>query len=181
MLLWLVLACVLRYPELAGVTIDAVDVTELHAAQAGMLLGVSHLRGTLEITDQDGVVHVVPIRGSGPSAGLLFTVSQSTKLPWGEPTERFVIAPETEHARQLFGLYKGSSLSAAWVLGVERYELSNRHGTFVSRSGAAAGFGLWMGGSWMWIRPAPRRERGAPGALEAPETPPQPPITTEDE
>lgn len=148
------MSCVLRNPELLTMEVASVEVSQVHSARVGFALGVERVDAVMQITDTEGTVHHVPVRGSGPSLGVGFAFGQSTTLPWAKPWAE-VHAPEGHRGSQLFGRYAGTSLHGAWLLGAERQDLRRRSGARWTQGGPVFGFGLWMGVEWMWLRPAP--------------------------
>ena len=154
MIFWALMACVLRNPELLGMQVVSVEVTDVQSERVGVMFGVERVDAVMKITDDEGVVHHVPVRGTGPSMGVGFAVSRSADLPWTDPWAE-LSAPEALRGQQLFGRYSGTSLSGAWVLGAERQDLRRRNGARWSQGGPVVGVAMWMGVEWMWLRPAP--------------------------
>lgn len=142
-----------------GQELDAISVADaafgdVDWSGAGAIVGVWSASGTLFITDTDGGAHELPITLEGPTIGLVFDIHGSADdgCLFDDGASLDLSGTDGDiTARDIGGLYFGTSVGAHMGIGAMEHELSNGNGVRVSGGGTGAGMGVWVGLDWLGL------------------------------
>jgi hypothetical protein len=110
--------------------------------------------GTLNVTDTAGQAHSFPVDLEGPTIGVVFDFAASADdgcLFQDDATIDLSGAGAGLTARDLGGLYSGTSGGAHLGIGVMEHELKNGAGVRIKGGGTGVGVGVWAGVEWLGL------------------------------
>lgn len=153
------LVAMLMASACGGAELDAIEVADASFGDVdwtgvAAVVGVWTASGTLNITDTNGEVHAFPIDLEGPTVGVVFDMAVSADdgcFFQDNATIDLSNASAGLTARDIGGLYSGTSAGAHLGVGVLEHELSNGAGVRINGGGTGAGFGVWVGLEWLGL------------------------------
>lgn len=142
-----------------GQELDAIEVADASFGDVdwvgfGAVVGVWTASGTLNVTDTSGELHELPVDLEGPGLGIVFDFAASADdgcLFQDDATIDLSGANGQLTARDLGGLYSGTSAGAHVGIGAMEHDLGNLAGVRIKGGGTGVGFGVWVGVEWLGL------------------------------
>lgn len=134
---------------LADVEVQRAEIERFNVQTMAVLGGALYGRGELVVESVQGDVFFVPLEVRGGTFGFGLDL-----LPLGAVGRATLELPDRRvMGNELFGRYKGSSMSIVAPLGAEVRHMRNEFGVGIDEASFGLGVGLMAAHDWLTLRP----------------------------